>query len=138
MADYISELYPIALDCGLSPERFWEFSPAEIQDILESHERKERRQMKQRLIEKHFLAKDIAQYVSCVINGSKDTKIMELWDYFPELFEGEGTDIEKKRQEQEQAAYKAQMIDFAYRHNHARSGGGKAGRHDAGKAPGNH
>lgn len=81
--------------------------------------------MKQRLAEKHFLAKDIAQYVSLAINGSKDTKIMELWDYFPELFSNEEPEIEKKRQEQELAVYKAQMIDFAYRHNHARSGGGK-------------
>lgn len=94
--------------------------------------------MKQRLIEKHFLAKDIAQYVNLVVNGSKDSEIMELWNYFPDLFGNEGMEVEKKRQEQEQAVYKAKMIDFAHRHNHARAGGGKAGRHDAGKAPGNH
>ena len=94
--------------------------------------------MKQRLIEKHFLSKDIAQYVNLVITGSKDSKILELWDYFPELFGEEGPEVEKKRQENELAVYKAKMIDFAYRHNHARTGGGKAGRHDAGKTPGNH
>lgn len=93
--------------------------------------RKERNQMKLRLIEKHFLAQDIAQYVSLVVNGSSDNKALELWDYFPELFENESTVAEKKRQEQELAVYKAQMIDFAHRHNHARAGGGKAGRHDA-------
>ena len=103
----------------------------EIQDILESYERKERKQTKQRLIEKHFLAQDIAQYVNLVINGSKDSKVLELWDYFPDLFGEEGPDIKKKKQEQELAVYKATMIDFAHRHNHARAGGGKAGRHDA-------
>jgi len=97
----------------------------EIQDSLESHERQQRQHMKQRLIEKHFLAKDIAQYVSLIINGSKDSKIMELWDYFPDLFETERTETEKVLQEQELAVYKAKMIDFAHRHNHARSGGGK-------------
>ena len=96
-----------------------------MQDILESHERKERRKMKQRLIEKHFLAKDIAQYVHVIVNGSKDFKIMELWDYFPDLFGEEGPEAEKKKQERELAAYKVQMIDFAYRHNHARERGGK-------------
>jgi len=126
----IGQLYPAAIDCGIAPERFWELSIEEVRDILESAERKERGHLKQRLIEKHFLAKDIAQYVSLILNGSK-VGIMELWDYFPELFGEEGSDIEKKRQEQEAAAYKVQMIDFAYRHNHARSGGGKAGRHDA-------
>lgn len=87
--------------------------------------------MKQRLIEKHFLAKDIAQYVSLILNGSDEVQIVELWDYFPELFGEEGPEVEKKRQENELAVYKAKMIDFAYRHNHARTGGGKAGRHDA-------
>lgn len=87
--------------------------------------------MKLRLIEKHFLAQDIAQYVSLVVNGSKDNKVLELWDYFPELFEADGASAEKKRQEHELAVYKATMIDFAHRHNHARAGGGKAGRHDA-------
>lgn len=87
--------------------------------------------MKLRLIEKHFLAQDIAQYVSLVVNGSNENKVLELWDYFPELFEDESAIAEKKRQEQELAVYKAQMIDFANRHNHARAGGGKAGRHDA-------
>ncbi|WP_313074716.1 hypothetical protein [Lacrimispora sp.] len=97
---------------------------------MESYERKDRKQTKQRLIEKHFLAQDIAQYVSLVINGSKDSQILELWDYFPELFENQGSEINKKKQEQEVAVYKAQMIDFAHRHNHARIGGDKAGRHD--------
>lgn len=98
---------------------------------MESYERKERKNTKQRLIEKHFLAQDIAQYVSLVVNGSKDTKLLELCDCFPELFESEDTNIEKKKQEHKLAVYKAQMIDFAHRHNHARTGGGKAGRHDA-------
>lgn len=87
--------------------------------------------MKRRLIEKHFLAQDIAQYVSLVVNGSNENKVLELWDYFPELFENESEIAEKKRREQELAVYKAQMIDFAHRHNHARAGGGKTGRHDA-------
>lgn len=115
----------------MTPERFWTLSVGEIKDSLESFERKERKKTKQRLVEKHFLAQDIAQYVSLVINGSKDTKLLELWDYFPELFESEDTNFEKKKQEHDLAAYKAQMIDFAHRHNHARAGGGKAGRHDA-------
>lgn len=49
---------------------------------------------------------------------------MELWDYFPELFETDKIETEKKIQEQELAEYKAQMIDFAHRYNHARTGGG--------------
>lgn len=125
MTDYINELYPVALDCGMNSDQFWGLSPAEIQDFLESYERKERRQMKQRLIEKHFLAKDIAQYISLILNGSDEVQIVELWDYFPDLFAQERPEAEKKKQERELAVYKAKMIDFAYRHNHARERGGK-------------
>lgn len=117
---------------------FWNLSLAEIRDMLESYERKERRQIKQSLVEKHFLAKDIAQHVSLILNGSGKTEIKELWDFFPELFGEEGQGVEKKRQEQEVVVYKAKMIDFAYRHNNARSGGDEVGRHDAGETPGNH
>lgn len=118
------------MDYGISTDQFWNLSLVEIQDHLESHERKERRQTKQRLIEKHFLAKDIAQYVSLILNGSKEAEIMELWDYFPKLFHEEKPEVEEKRKNHDVAVHKAQMIDFAHRFNHARSGGGKAGRHD--------
>lgn len=131
MTDYIDELYPIALDCGVDQECFWTLSLAEIHDRLESYERTEKRKMKQRLTEKHYLARDIAQHVSLILNGSEDVQIMELWDFFPELFAEEGPLAEKKKQEMELAAYKAQMIDFTLRHNHSRERGDKAGRHDA-------
>lgn len=121
----------MALDCGISPERFWNLSIGEIRDLLESFERRERRELKMRLQEKHFLAQDISQYVSLVINGSRNTEIKELWDYFPELFGEERPAAESREKEQKMAVYKAQMVDFANRHNYARSGGGIVGRHDA-------
>lgn len=71
----------------------------------------------------HFLARDIGQYTALAIHGDKDVKTMDLWDYFPELFAEEKAEIEEERQKQQAAIYKAQMIDFAYRHNHARKGG---------------
>lgn len=80
--------------------------------------------MKQELSHKHFLAKDIAQYVNRMLNGSNDgEEPMELWDYFPELFQEEKVWSEKVIQNQKLAVYKAQMQDFVYRHNHHRIGG---------------
>ena len=96
-----------------------------MQDLIESYGRTERQKVKQRLAEKHFLAKDIAQYVSLILSDSKDSKVMELWDYFPDLYKDEGIEAAQKIQEQEIAEYKAQMIDFALRHNHSRLGGEK-------------
>lgn len=119
MSDLISEIYPHALDCGISPERFWNLSILEVTDIIESVQRQEKSRIKQKLMNSHFLAQDIGQYTAVAVQGSDNVKIMELWDYFPELFLEE----KKEWQERQAAVYKAQMIDFAYRHNHARAGG---------------
>lgn len=90
---------------------------------MESHARKQKAEYKRDLMLKHFLAKDISQYISLILGGSK-VKILELWDYFPELFEQEREAVEEEQKRRQMEVYKAQMIDFANRHNH-RNGGGK-------------
>ena len=90
---------------------------------MESFQRIEEKKKKHDLMELHFLARDIGQFTALTVCGNKDMKIMELWDYFPELFSEEKAESEEEMQRQQAAVYKAQMIDFAYRHNHARTGG---------------
>lgn len=80
--------------------------------------------MKQNVSEKHFLAKDIAQHVNIILNGSKDITLLELWDFFPGLFGGEREQVEKAARIRQTAVYKAQMKDFVYSYNN-RNGGGK-------------
>lgn len=89
----------------------------EVADYLESHIRVEQAGLKQDLSQKHFLARDIAQYVSLMFAEKKDCEPPELWDYFPDLFAAEKTEIEKGKQAKQLEVYKAQMQDFAYRHN---------------------
>lgn len=90
---------------------------------MESNRRQEERKIKHELMNLHFLARDIGQFTAVAIQGGDNVKIMELWDYFPELFSKEKEEIEKEQQKQQAEIYKAQMIDFALRHNHARTGG---------------
>jgi hypothetical protein len=116
-------LYPTALDHGISPERFWELSIPDITDIMECGRRQEERKVKQDLMNLHFLARDIGQFTTVAIQGSDKVKVMELWDFFPELFGREHEETEKKIQEKQLAEYKARFNDFAIRHNHARAGG---------------
>lgn len=42
---------------------------------------------------------------------------MQLWDFFPNLFESEKAGWEEAESERQLAEYKAKMIDFAYKHN---------------------
>lgn len=95
----------------------------EILDVMESHTRKEERRQKEELRKLHFLARDTAQQVGFVIAGDENGSPPELWDYFPELFAVEKDHAEKKKNEQALAVYKAQMMDYMYRHNHMRNGG---------------
>lgn len=119
----IDRLYPAALDCGMTGKEFWNASLAEILDVMDSYSRREERKLKERLSGLHFLSKDIAQLIGLIFCGKEGERALELWDYFPELFERERESAETIQRQQDLAVYKAQMNDFAYRHNHARTGG---------------
>lgn len=107
----------------MTMQDFWDASLAEITDYIESYSRREERKLKNRLSELHFLAKDTAQYVGLIFGGKEGDQAPELWDYFPELFSEERETAEVIQKQQQLAVYKAQMSDFAYRHNHMRTGG---------------
>lgn len=120
----IDDLFPLALDCGISPERFWDLSIPDIIDIVECSRSQEERKVKRELMNLHFLARDIGQFTAVAIQGSDKVKIMELWDFFPDLFCQDHEEAEKKIQEKQLADYKARFNDFVIRHNHAMKGGG--------------
>lgn len=124
LTDLISQLYPTALDCEISPERFWNLSLLEVTDLIESYERRKLARTKQDLLSKHFLARDIGQFIALSIHGKDEIEIMEIWDFFPELFGDMKEEAEKRKQEQQMEIYKAQMLDYVYRHNN-RKGSGK-------------
>ena len=73
----IGDLYPHALDCGISPERFWELSIPDIIDTMESFRRQEERKAKHELMNLHFLARDIGQFTTVAIQGGRQGKVME-------------------------------------------------------------
>lgn len=98
----------------------------EITDLMESYERRKIAAAKQELLAKHFLARDIGQFVALVVHGSEQVQIMDIWDFFPELFREEKMEAEKKQKEEQLAIYKAQMLDFMHRHNSRQTGGGGA------------
>lgn len=108
----------------MSVEEFWSLSVGEIVDYLEAYERRERQRRKRELENLHFLSQDIFQHMTRLVNGGNE-KLLELWDFFPELFREEKEVADKDEKDKIVAVYKAQMQDFAYRHNHkrAREGG---------------
>ena len=104
------------------PDQFWSMTILEITDLMESYHRRKLAEIKQDLKNKHFLARDIGQFIDLALNGSQNTDFHELWDFFPELFKEEKEMEEQRRTKQQLALYKAKMLDYAYRHNHKNGG----------------
>ena len=124
LTDLISQLYYKALDCEINPDQFWNLTIQENTDLIDSFERRKLAETKQNLLSKHFLAKDIGQFIALSIHGKDEIEIMEIWDFFPELFGDMKEEAEQRKQKQQMELYKAQMLDYVYRHNN-RNGGGK-------------
>lgn len=105
---------------GYGPSLFWDSSLQEIYDFMESYGRQQQRkseeytsELKSRALLNSVLAKQIGEYVACMFN--KDATVTPIHEWFPTLFSKE--EFEEQNQEVNMALYKAQMEDFAFRHN---------------------
>ena len=101
------------MDAGISPEAFWEYTPQEIVDILESRNRSRRNELKRTLANSYTLSRMIADQVW----SDKDHKPPKLWDYNPELFEEERKRYEEEQREAELAQYIDQRKAYAAEFN---------------------
>lgn len=90
------ELYPYALDRGLSPERFWALSLAEIVDTLEACEREETRQRKIKIDDNFVLASVIANQVGYIFTDKKNKagyKLLTPAEAYPNLYSEEEKEV---------------------------------------------
>lgn len=92
-------MYPIALDCGISQERFWNMAVSDIIDCMDSFYRCRQRNEKEKLSMLFLLAESAAEHIGEYINS--DNKARKPWDFFPALFQEEKKEfeqVEKNRQ----------------------------------------
>jgi len=68
----------------MKPYEFWDYSLMEIEDLLESHARKQRNAFKDEISKESRLAQFIAADIAYSLNGEK--KVVMPWDMFEELF----------------------------------------------------
>ena len=92
------------LDIGGKPLDFWDLTVLEIREMIESYNRVKIQERKEN--------------VSLLL--SNDAKIVEFWEYAPELFVEEQQAVEQERQRQALLLHKEQMREFAERHNRKR------------------
>ncbi|VQF35137.1 Uncharacterised protein [Streptococcus pneumoniae] len=106
------------LDIGGKPLDFWDLTVLEIREMIESYNRVKTQERKEKIIDSYRLSQMISNHVSLLL--SNDAKIVEFWEYAPELFVEEQQAVELERQRQAFLLHKERMREFAERHNRKR------------------
>ncbi|MDS8596961.1 hypothetical protein RLJ13_04045, partial [Streptococcus pneumoniae] len=86
------------LDIGGKPLDFWDLTVLEIREMIESYNRVKTQERKEKIIDSYRLSQMISNHVSLLL--SNDAKIVEFWEYAPELFVEEQQAVEQERQKQ--------------------------------------
>lgn len=106
------------LDIGGKPLDFWDLTVLEIREMIESYNRVKTQERKEKIIDSYRLSQMISNHVSLLL--SNEAKIVEFWEYAPELFVEEQQAVELERQKQALLLHKERMREFAERHNRKR------------------
>lgn len=100
-----------ALDAGLSEFDFWNMTLAEINRYVEAQERIRKREAKERATFDYIHA----MLVGRAFSVSKDNPYPEIYEVYPELFDGQSK--EEKKQEQRTQLSALRFRQFALSHN---------------------
>lgn len=87
MSDMIWELYPDAVECGISIIDFWNLSMMEIFDLMQGYKRRKQLELKQQLTNGFAFAESMAEHIGLYLNS--ENKARHPWDFFPGLFREE-------------------------------------------------
>lgn len=101
---------------------FWDSSFGELQDLINSYNRRRLNEEKEKAIFYGVLAKQIGEQIAMLFDDKMQPK--QIWDYYPNLFGNEKERIEEERSRAQLELHKARMKDYMYRHN-TKNGGDK-------------
>lgn len=96
----------------------------EITDLIDSHNRCVKQKVKQELIFNQILSIQIRQEILPLLVEKipEDYKILQLWDFFPELFKEEKQLYDETKQEKEFISFKEKRKAYAARINKSKEG----------------
>ena len=103
-SEFLSELYPFALDAGISVDLFWNSSVNEIIDMLESCGRRKEQERKLKIQDDFIIAEVIAANV-LIPFGDNKSELPHPWDYYPGFFRKEKELWEENQLKQQMEEY---------------------------------
>lgn len=111
ISEDINELFPLALDSGMSVREFEESSLADILDFIESYNRRKKADIQLKFIQAEVMVNRL-----CMIFDEKVEALMP-WDYYPQIFQKERNDYIRRKEEAELAAFKEKRRNAMDEHN---------------------
>ena len=81
----MEDLYPLALQCGVSPFDFWNLGIDEVNDLIDAFTKNKKNDVK---IQITMMSVQVNQLVER-LSLKENEEPLQLWDYYPSLFEYE-------------------------------------------------
>lgn len=103
---------------GIKPVEFWNYSVAEISDMLESYRKNEEQRIKREVIHDFVMAEVQTRYTF----REKQDAIPRPWDYYPELFAEEKKVFDVAEKEKAFEEYKEKRQRYVEEYNRRRQG----------------
>lgn len=116
---HIDKMLCNALDCGINERDFWEMTFAELDRVVESYNRVQKREAKEKASFNYILALLIGRAVAQTM--SKDATFPEIHEVYPTLFDAK--QIEAERQTARDTASVVRFKLFAQNYNKNLKGG---------------
>ena len=105
----------MALDCGMKPKEFWEYSVAEIRDCIKSYERVKKQSTKELISFGYMVSGLIMEHYAASRN--EKSKVTLPWERYPELFREEKEIYRQEKAAADLEEYKKKRRAFAERVN---------------------
>ena len=116
----ITQLYPYALDIGISIHDFWQYSIGEIRDLIDSRVRMNRQQKREQLSLCYHTSALIGLYIQIPYVKEGEIVIPHLWELAPDLFEEEREQYEKEHQAETAETARISRMEYARQYNRIR------------------
>lgn len=110
----------MAIEQGVLPEQFWEYSVLEILDIMEANQRKHKKDFKEKVERDFTLAEAIVSRIGYIFADEKkrrNARIYQPWDAYPDLFVIEAEEARQVKETAELQNYKSGFAAYAARWN---------------------
>ncbi|MEI4338070.1 hypothetical protein V9Z57_01755 [Streptococcus suis] len=109
----INGFYPTALDAGIDPFSFWEYTLLELKELVDSYNRQQFEKQKEIASHNFVQSQMIARFVSMMFQEKGEAP--DIWDFYPALFEEDRQQIEQARIERDLIIHREQMRAYAER-----------------------